>query len=165
MNVYVIVSEGGFCKIGKANDPQKRVRELSTGSAFKLTVAYTFPLDSQNRCFDVERMAHDRLASKRMAGEWFNATADEAADAVRASIAAASYATDKPEAVSVFNTYQTRALCKVASDLLKAQTALLDLMSKGSSTADQIDAIGMVLSQAAIGIRDVYEGNSDDDDL
>jgi len=167
MNVYVIASEGGMCKIGKANDPQKRVRELSTGSPYRLTVAHTFPLESQFRCFEVERAAHERLAEKRMSGEWFNVTADEAADAVRAEIAKLDQSNSVDRRPAFLDKYQMQSVCAVASDLLAVQGSVMAVLSGGSCTAGDVDKISASLFRSAVSIRDAFEGLDcgDDDEL
>lgn len=69
-HVYVISAEGlPIVKIGKANNPTQRVRELQTGSPAKLSVAWA----TQARP-DLEYALHDRLSEYREGGEWFDLT-------------------------------------------------------------------------------------------
>lgn len=85
MNVYVIASDGGMCKIGVAGDPKSRLNSLSTGHPYGLEVAETFVVED-GRARDIERKAHDILADKRLKGEWFSVSPLEAIAAVRTAI-------------------------------------------------------------------------------
>ena len=69
--VYVITNPAwpAHCKVGRAFDPEERLRSYQTGCPerdYKLTFAAFFP--------DVraaERLIHDTLADYRANGEWF----------------------------------------------------------------------------------------------
>jgi hypothetical protein len=81
MNVYVIESAGGMCKIGRATNPAQRMRDLSTGHPYTLTLPHVFEVGEKASV--VECSAHFALAEKRMTGEWFSVSADEAARVIR----------------------------------------------------------------------------------
>ncbi len=85
MNVYVIRAKEGMCKIGIAVDPNERVKALSTGSPFPLSVVEIFRVEA-SLARSIERVAHHLLASKRLNGEWFDVEPDEAATAIRQAI-------------------------------------------------------------------------------
>lgn len=76
--VYVISCDGSdrpLCKIGIANSPETRLRQLSTGSPFALTLELARRTDKARR---VEAKAHGHFSAKRRNGEWFEMHADEA---------------------------------------------------------------------------------------
>lgn len=74
--IYVITAEGSpIVKIGKADDPEQRVKRLQTGSPAKLTVAWTVQAKPE-----LELLLHERFADYRESGEWFDLT--ELGDAV-----------------------------------------------------------------------------------
>lgn len=83
-HVYVISSSVGNVKIGMSIDPEGRrdALQANTGVALRL-VSQTKRLDHAQL---VERTAHKLLASKRMFGEWFDVTPDEAIAAVQNAI-------------------------------------------------------------------------------
>lgn len=69
-HIYVITAEGApIIKIGKADDPDDRVKRLQTGSPTKLTVAWTVQAKPQ-----LEPLLHERFADYREGGEWFDLT-------------------------------------------------------------------------------------------
>lgn len=76
--VYVISCNGSdkpLCKIGIANSPEARLRQLSTGSPFALTLELARRTDKARR---IEANAHRHFAAQRRNGEWFEMLADEA---------------------------------------------------------------------------------------
>lgn len=83
--VYVIGAEDGPQKIGVANDPQSRRAMLQTGNPSLLGVAAAVPV-ARRHALAVEKQAHRILKSKRIRGEWFNVSPEEAADAIRLAV-------------------------------------------------------------------------------
>jgi hypothetical protein len=70
MSVYFITCRTrGICKIGVAQDANKRRSSLQTASPHKLVLEATLP-GSQ----DLERQLHKRFSDCRMSGEWFRIT-------------------------------------------------------------------------------------------
>src|SRR4051794_36116097 len=67
MAVYYIQGADGRIKIGKADEPRRRLQQLRTGSSVELTLLATEP---GNR--DVERYRHRQFASDRAHLEWFH---------------------------------------------------------------------------------------------
>jgi hypothetical protein len=68
MPVYMIrAGEDGPMKIGKANDPVARCRELQTASHQRLFLMRTLDGASQ-----VEQWLHGKFADRRIMGEWFS---------------------------------------------------------------------------------------------
>lgn len=80
-NIYVIYNEErNRSKIGKANDPRKRLANLQTGSVDDLEITFRAPVE-RNLASKVEREAH-RIAveaGKPKKREWFSRTTPEEA--------------------------------------------------------------------------------------
>jgi len=75
--VYFISNGNNAVKIGKSNDPAKRVKELQTGSPHTLTLIRKINHYIDKAAHDVEQQYHELLASKRLKGEWFELTDNE----------------------------------------------------------------------------------------
>lgn len=69
--VYVISDGNGHCKIGKAVDVARRLKELQTGNASELRVSTCLVCDSDHESYRAERAAHKILEERRASGEWF----------------------------------------------------------------------------------------------
>lgn len=78
--VYLIRCEvTGYHKIGKANDPEARLRELQCGSASKLRLRLTIPAKKRDGV-NLEQALHTHFWNRRVRGEWFMLTREEVAD-------------------------------------------------------------------------------------
>ena len=69
--IYIINDGDNNVKIGKSNNPSKRVKTLQTGNPKSLEIVATFPV-SKEKVFTVEKKCHHKLNTiyeKR--GEWF----------------------------------------------------------------------------------------------
>lgn len=65
--VYAIVADGlGRIKIGKAANPEKRLRELQIGSPVKLSLTFKAGWHDSN-----EKLLHACFQEERLHGEWF----------------------------------------------------------------------------------------------
>lgn len=73
MFVYFIATEADqpTVKIGKANNVKARLKELQTGSPFKLSVLGRVKCGSAKKSLQIESKAHSDLAAHRLHGEWF----------------------------------------------------------------------------------------------
>jgi hypothetical protein len=80
MAVYFIRG-GDLVKIGKANHPEMRLRELQTGSPFALELLLTLEGGTQE-----ERALHKRFIAYRVRNEWFRYE-DEIRDFIATSLA------------------------------------------------------------------------------
>jgi DNA-binding XRE family transcriptional regulator len=78
-HIYVIAAGDNAVKIGIARDPEKRRASLQTSHYIPLKIAFSAPC---KRPAVVERLVHESLASKRLYGEWFNASPQEAQQAI-----------------------------------------------------------------------------------
>lgn len=80
--IYVIEAKGfAICKIGVANDVQKRLASIQTSSPFTLHVFFSLEV-SEQQAFLIEKTAHKLLQGQNMRGEWFDVSADDAKKAV-----------------------------------------------------------------------------------
>lgn len=66
--VYFIQADAGAVKIGRAKDPESRLRQLQTGSPDKLQMLHVVPGDAE-----LEASLHRRFGTVRIRGEWFGA--------------------------------------------------------------------------------------------
>ena len=77
VSVYVIECAGRV-KIGLANDPQQRVRDLNTGSPDPATLYAHRVYANRLTAHEIESRMHRLLRAKRVKGEWFDVPAAEA---------------------------------------------------------------------------------------
>lgn len=76
--LYVIAArKEGPVKLGLSVHPEKRVRQLQTGSAEQLTIHHVEEV-SDERVKLAESALHRLLGHKRLKGEWFNMSVEEA---------------------------------------------------------------------------------------
>lgn len=69
---YIVsCAESDFLKFGKSNAPQWRLLTMQTGCPFKLTIEWAWPED-------IEDELHEYFADRRILGEWFRVSVDEA---------------------------------------------------------------------------------------
>jgi hypothetical protein len=66
--VYLLSCEEGYFKIGRTNNPERRLDELHTLPPFKFELEHTIPADDMKAA---EKELHQRFAEKRVNGEWF----------------------------------------------------------------------------------------------
>lgn len=67
--VYFIISGDGYCKIGRAVNPENRLRELQMGNAQRLHLSHKIETDN---CEKFEAFFHHILRHYRTQGEWFD---------------------------------------------------------------------------------------------
>lgn len=67
--VYIIQHELGLYKIGIAENPEKRVRQLQVGSPFELKLRQT---ENPTNARRVEQHLHEKLRKFHFRGEWFD---------------------------------------------------------------------------------------------
>jgi len=84
--VYAIGSRSGPVKIGYSTDPAKRLKTLQAKSDCELFVLGKWAIHGR-RALCIERYVHWLLRDKHFTGEWFNASREEAAEAVRLAMA------------------------------------------------------------------------------
>jgi hypothetical protein len=77
MYVYIIGTLGNKQKIGFSNNVNKRLLELQTGNPEKLIIHHTEAVP-KDRVRLLERKIHRELGYRRIKGEWFDLTAEEA---------------------------------------------------------------------------------------
>lgn len=76
MYVYFVRARGKpqRLKIGKASDPERRLKELQTGCPYPLQLEAKLKCRNERHAFQVERAAHEYFAAERTIGEWFKCT-------------------------------------------------------------------------------------------
>jgi len=62
-------------KIGKATDPEARLRQLQTGSPVKLKMLGTVKCRDDSHARSIEKLAHNIFYRQRKRGEWFRLSA------------------------------------------------------------------------------------------
>lgn len=76
--VYVIAADAaGAVKIGFSKHPEKRLKQLQTGHSGELRLYYHHPLPVENVKL-IERAIHDLNRHKRVKGEWFDMSVEDA---------------------------------------------------------------------------------------
>lgn len=81
--LYVICwQRRGPVKIGIARNLPERLRGLQGANPYRLGIFKGYACQSFEIAFSLERKAHKRLHGRRLRGEWFQATALEAATAI-----------------------------------------------------------------------------------
>jgi hypothetical protein len=76
--VYLLQA-GKFYKIGVTTTTiKKRITELQTGNPMKIKYVHYENMNNTKKMFSVESLLHKEYSKKRMEGEWFNLTIDEA---------------------------------------------------------------------------------------
>lgn len=73
--VYLLES-GGYYKIGYSYKPWTRVKRLATGSPVPIRLVHQIRTEFFRQ---VERKLHERFASRRLRGEWFDLNDDDIA--------------------------------------------------------------------------------------
>jgi hypothetical protein len=76
--LYVIAGpDRSPVKLGFSAQPEKRVRQLQTGSSIVLSLYHIEKVDA-SRVKIAEKALHRLLGYKRLSGEWFDLTVEEA---------------------------------------------------------------------------------------
>ena len=70
--VYFIQKGYGSIKIGVADDPDGRLKQLQTGNHGELFVIAKFPFQSREEALSMEKELHGKFSNDRMSGEWFH---------------------------------------------------------------------------------------------
>ena len=71
--IYMILDETRSCvKIGVSKHPEKRIKQLQTGSPNPLKLVQTFQMD-KSKVYQIEKDCHREMRSVfRKRGEWFH---------------------------------------------------------------------------------------------
>ncbi len=69
--VYAITDGDGRCKIGKAVDIWKRIKQLQTGNPKQLRLAAYLRCECESQAIRAESASHKSLDGCRLHGEWF----------------------------------------------------------------------------------------------
>lgn len=95
-HIYVIGPPVGLQKVGIATDPRQRLATLQTACPFDLFLhlAVAVPFEDAHA---IERRAHRLLARSCVRNEWFEATREEAIQAVQSAVSPRSPARSIPQ--------------------------------------------------------------------
>jgi predicted GIY-YIG superfamily endonuclease len=80
--IYVIGREEGPVKVGITSAPQSRLATIQTGCPFKIELYYVRECRDRNHALEHESSFHGVNAEQRLAGEWFDLSAEYAAQEV-----------------------------------------------------------------------------------
>ena len=80
-SVYVIATDGAGTKIGVSKSPPRRAVKLKDHKTAPTCTVY-FQTEPRPDAHAIEAIAHATLATRRIAGEWFDVPPDEAQAAV-----------------------------------------------------------------------------------
>lgn len=78
--IYMITDEDGCVKIGISRDPNKRLKQLQTGHASKLSLYHTEEFNcTRNHLLKIEKLLHREISNshKKANGEWFKISGPE----------------------------------------------------------------------------------------
>jgi predicted GIY-YIG superfamily endonuclease len=75
--VYLLRSISGYYKIGKAKNPERRMKTFGVQLPFEVEFEHVIRCDDMNA---YEKELHRRHASKRINGEWFDLSPEDVAD-------------------------------------------------------------------------------------
>ncbi|WP_109658815.1 GIY-YIG nuclease family protein [Mesorhizobium loti] len=89
-HVYIL-QDAEFCKIGHAEDPMGRLKQMMVGSPRDLRLAHVFRFENRETAIAVEGEAHRHLSRYRIRGEWFLLSPAAASDGVRVASAGAGH--------------------------------------------------------------------------
>lgn len=71
-----------FVKVGVAQDPVKRLKQVQTGCPFKINIAFTADFVRAEIASQVEYFTHHELRESQTIGEWFECDVDAAINAI-----------------------------------------------------------------------------------
>lgn len=86
--LYVIGSDSGPLKLGRAKRPKARLHAIATGSSRPIRLLYEAPV-ADGLDAEAEALVHQGLRHHWVCGEWFDVSLDTARGAVDAAIASA----------------------------------------------------------------------------
>jgi hypothetical protein len=86
--LYVIGSDTGPLKLGRAKRPKARLHSIATGSSRPIRLLYDAPV-AEGLDAEAEALVHENLREHWVCGEWFDVSLDTARAAVDAAIASA----------------------------------------------------------------------------
>lgn len=84
--LYVIGRDEGPVKVGIATAPLKRLTTIRTSCPFKIEILHIQPMRDRDHARKHERLFHRCMDERRLAGEWFSMTADEAIEEIETGL-------------------------------------------------------------------------------
>ena len=98
-SIYVIGGDSGPMKIGISNRPEARAAELRYAARKSLKVLAQVDRGQRDARL-VERLAHEILSGRRVSGEWFDVTAEEAIAVIHEAVRRIDSGEFRPQATS-----------------------------------------------------------------
>src|SRR5688500_39085 len=74
--VYIIKAESGAVKIGVTNNLFGRFQHMQSNNHEKLTLCLSVECADEHQMYGLESLLHERYATQRIRGEWFNVDTD-----------------------------------------------------------------------------------------
>ena len=71
MSWVYIISDGIDIKIGKANNPIRRISELQTGNKNELSILRLIEVENEQDAYSIESTLHKMYSQYRLKNEWF----------------------------------------------------------------------------------------------
>ena len=135
--IYVIGTENGPKKIGISVSPERRLDEIQVGNHASLSVLWSVPFPA-HEVQGVEQNAHRLLKEKRLAGEWFAVSQEEA---LRAIERARNMPKPKPDPSWAAN--WSRKIIALPIDMLKE----VDDFRFGNRISTETEAIRLLIRE------------------
>jgi hypothetical protein len=154
MTAKVYVMQGRDCvKVGFSKNPQARRVSLQSRNTGVLSVAAEFPVDDARA---VESAAHKMLSERRLEGEWFDASVDEAVAVIRQAIEIVANRVASPKFVRSIQAVGSDGKRQVTLRMDDAEIALLEHLGQvhGGKGAAMMAGLRM-LSEEAYDLRAV----------
>lgn len=80
--IYVIGREQGPVKVGITSSPGARLSTIQTGCPFKIEILHLRECRDRQHAIEHEEIFHGVYGDRRLAGEWFDISADLAIEGV-----------------------------------------------------------------------------------
>jgi transcriptional regulator with XRE-family HTH domain len=153
MHVYVIERPDGLVKIGKSQDPEKRISAIECQGGFKTTKKwFSEPVDDYSF---IENSAHVGLASFRKIGEWFSCSFVYAVDHVNTIINSGAKRSIKDWNIRIKQLRIKKGLSQHnLAELCNVNRVSVTLWETGSSKA--IDGKNLLMAADALGVSPYY---------
>lgn len=97
MSFVYVISDGDHVKVGRSDNPTTRLSSLQTGTTKKLALLHQFGCARPKL---VEARVHEELSDRRVTGEWFLVSPEEAIAAISAAHIAIGEGEPEPPADS-----------------------------------------------------------------
>ena len=121
MSWVYIISDGTDIKIGKANNPTRRLSELQTGNKNQLSILRLIKTENEKDAYRIESTLHKIYSQHRLNNEWF-----------------------KGEIFADIQQYSDEELHLIATLELKTEQELINIITNLIKTGEKIYFINVV---------------------